>query len=188
MLKMKLSSTLGLSLFFPQMRLARVRNSLNFRFLSMLKFSGWRNLFVPQCKFVILPADFFRRNSNHQNSLRDNILEIYFLNTVYVYYVKLSRKRPDFEKLSRDQGQQPRTLYSSLIYCGTRIEIHAWGGLPFPCCLKQLIAWAAWRLLRSHYFTQLVLSNFHSCFRIREFPIVRLIQLVWTFIYSAISI
>ena len=114
MLKMKLSSTLGLSLFFPQMRLARVRNSLNFRFLSMLKFSGWRNLFVPQCKFVILPADFFRRNSNHQNSLRDNILEIYFLNTVYVYYVKLSRKRPDFEKLSRDQGQQPRTLYSSL--------------------------------------------------------------------------
>ena len=118
MLKMKLSSTLGLSLFFPQMRLARVRNSLNFRFLSMLKFSGWRNLFVPQCKFVILPADFFRRNSNHQNSLRDNILEIYFLNTVYVYYVKLSRKRPDFEKLSRDQGQQPRTLYSFLTLMG----------------------------------------------------------------------
>ena len=29
-------------------------------------------------------------------------------------YVKLSRNRPDFEKLSRDRGQQPRTLYSSL--------------------------------------------------------------------------
>ena len=28
--------------------------------------------------------------------------------------VKLSRNRPDFEKLSRDRGQQPRTLYSSL--------------------------------------------------------------------------
>ena len=123
MLKMKLSSTLGLSLFFPQMRLARVRNSLNFRFLSMLKFSGWRDLFVPQCKFVILPADFFRRNSNHQNSLRDNILEIYFLNTVYVYYVKLSRKRPDFEKLSRDQGQQPRTLYSSLPSLSERVML-----------------------------------------------------------------
>ena len=31
-----------------------------------------------------------------------------------VCYVKLSRNRPDFEKLSRDRGQQPRTLYSSL--------------------------------------------------------------------------
>ena len=35
--------------------------------------------------------------------------------------VKLSRNRPDFEKLSRDRGQQPRTLYSSLpltqLYC-----------------------------------------------------------------------
>ena len=31
-------------------------------------------------------------------------------------YVKLSRNRPDFEKLSRDRGQQPRTLYSSLVF------------------------------------------------------------------------
>ena len=31
-----------------------------------------------------------------------------------VCYVKLSRKRLDFEKLSRDRGHQPRTLYSSL--------------------------------------------------------------------------
>ena len=29
--------------------------------------------------------------------------------------MKLSRKRPDFEKPSRDRGPQPRTLYSSLI-------------------------------------------------------------------------
>ena len=28
--------------------------------------------------------------------------------------MKLSRKRPNFEKPSRDRGQQPRTLYSSL--------------------------------------------------------------------------
>ena len=32
-------------------------------------------------------------------------------------YVKLSRKRLDFEKLSRDQGHQPQTLYSSLAEC-----------------------------------------------------------------------
>ena len=37
------------------------------------------------------------------------------MNRVYVCYVKLSRKRPDFEKPSRDRGPQPRTLYSSLL-------------------------------------------------------------------------
>ena len=35
-----------------------------------------------------------------------------FINRVYVCYVKLSHKRPDFEKPSRDRGPQPRTLYS----------------------------------------------------------------------------